>query len=437
MSRNEPVPNHSYLYGMHYDWVSGGITVTGASYLAPFTRERRMPINRVNTKRNGRYVPGSNWFAIELTTRHTAEKSVIFRPSYGRAYEGRMWTPPTSWTISKTNWCRNQFNSTNADSWLSDLRSYAPEGFAKARPAQPDFSIVNSLYELREAPRMLSQSLLELLQAIAKRTGTTVSYLLRRKKFRDRGVVSRASENLLAIELGWIPLYNDIKNFLNAYRNLNRSYKALLKHEGRTLIRRRDLLKSNPYIAESRNNYGTPYNNQVRPTFVTQCYSSGGCYTKWREEADDEIYFIGAFRYYLPRGPRTVRWKAKLRRAMMGGVLSPSVVWNMLPWTWFADYFTNLGHLIESYSPTSVAESCHCDWAYVIRKRRNTIIQECTTNVWVAQGKSKTLTIGVKTDLIVKSRARVHPFGTASLNPSLSPRQLAIVAALPLSRTHW
>jgi hypothetical protein len=64
-----------------------------------------------------------------------------------------------------------------------------------------------------------------------------------------------------------------------------------------------------------------------------------------------KTWFAGAFTYYLPKvgsswSDQLFRQEAELRH-LYGG-LSVNTAWNLLPYSWAADWFTNAGDLIHN-----------------------------------------------------------------------------------------
>lgn len=438
----DPVPNHAYQLGVFYDWVHGGHDVDRVVYGTPHFMWETMPVNQVNKKsKSGNWTPGGDWLSVRTSLTNNSfgqSKETYIRPGYGRCYAGGFTQRLTGSLANYTNVYSGYVQDKQyLDSLLKNLDSYGVEGFKRARPDAPLFSFANSLYELREVPKMLKEKTIALLQAMY---GPNPRHWVRRRKARRRwynrqarrspDFMRRVSDDYLAIELGWIPLYSDIKNFIWAFNNLDRRLKDLLRNAGKPVRRKRDLREAQVTSRTiSSVNHGTPWNPNIAQSFVTQCYANSDATTVETEDIYDEIYFIGQFRYTLPKLVKTKQGIRALGYRMMGIQLDPLTLWNALPWSWLADYFTNLGDTIDSLLPSTVAEGTRCDWAYVVRRKTVVYTRTCTAYMWGADGREKKVTSKYTMTHTIKSRRRVHPFGVAS--PSqLTPRQSAILLAL-------
>jgi len=110
--------------------------------------------------------------------------------------------------------------------------------------------------------------------------------------------------------------------------------------------------------------------------------------------------------------------------------ITPSLAWELLPWSWMVDWFGNVGDLMANISAASY-DNLVAKYAYIMRTRRisyNTIQDQPLTI-----GKSLRLngTFFVET----KERAAASPYGFGLDWNGFSTSQLAILAALGISRT--
>ena len=123
-------------------------------------------------------------------------------------------------------------------------------------------------------------------------------------------------------------------------------------------------------------------------------------------------------------------------RRLLGSRVTPDVVYNLMPWSWLVDYFTDLGHFIQAVSP-GVADRLAADYAYVMQTDIWTRTRE---GLVVVQGSKKEdsqyieLTASTTLADVRKMRHRASPFGWGVSQDSLTPKQLAILGALGLSK---
>jgi hypothetical protein len=111
---------------------------------------------------------------------------------------------------------------------------------------------------------------------------------------------------------------------------------------------------------------------------------------------------------------------------------SPSDAWELLPFSWLSDYFFNGGNAIRHLTLQS-SEGAAQVYGYVMCQTEVT-----TSYVWTGllrEGdipKPRSITAVVKKT--IKQRARVSPFGVHFTGVDLTPRQLAILAALGIAK---
>jgi hypothetical protein len=139
-------------------------------------------------------------------------------------------------------------------------------------------------------------------------------------------------------------------------------------------------------------------------------------------------WFSGAFTYHLPidnlkiMGPNDVR-----RRGLINFDLTPETLWNLAPWSWAVDWFVPVGDLIGNLQDWST-DGLVMRYGYCMEHSVTT-----DTYNYIGQGGQYVGAIRLSTES--KVRIQANPFGFGMSWESLSPRQLAIVAALGLSRS--
>jgi hypothetical protein len=115
---------------------------------------------------------------------------------------------------------------------------------------------------------------------------------------------------------------------------------------------------------------------------------------------------------------------------LFGTTLTPEVLWNIGPWSWAVDWFANTGDVISNLS--SVAKyGLVMPYGYMME---TTIVKD--TYTLRENPLKQAITIRPLTFVtITKKRVRAHPFGFGVTWEGLSPLQLAILAALGISRS--
>lgn len=412
--------------GQYHDWVNGGIP--GAYYNVSDGVWYDMPIHHDHKRNaNGVYDSGGEWLRYTREIKYDGDSSMsIYRPGWGLAYKGR-----TKVNIASGN----PLTGAEILSIFEATKLKGAEAWNAMRPAKPSFNAALSIAELRELPGALKIRAKDLRDTRIRLKATSK----RRLKRGDKSVVNKAGDLYLSYVFGWLPLMNDIKNFTQAFNQKKKAFDQMLRDEGRPIKRGSKLSSPAPTSTTTRYARGgsTGHNTDVSPTFVTQCYVPGYnhlCYTDVTVATEYETWCSGKFRYYLPPGPRDGPWKRALYRRIMGLKLSPDLIYNLIPWSWLADYFTDLGQFVSAVS-SGVEENLYAEYAYVMRTFKRTTTYYCTDNVRITNagnGGTKVSTM-VVTD-IVKVRVQATPFGFGFAEEDLSLKQSAILGALGLSR---
>lgn len=141
-------------------------------------------------------------------------------------------------------------------------------------------------------------------------------------------------------------------------------------------------------------------------------------------------WFAGSFTYYLPDSP----FGAYLDRMDRLYGLQPGIdtMYQLTPWSWLVDYFTNLGDVVENIN-SFTQDGLVMPYAYIMSE--TTIVTESRLDyeLWSGGGWSK----ASLTDTItrkIQRRVPAHPFGFGLSDGSLTPKQWSILTALGLSR---
>lgn len=146
---------------------------------------------------------------------------------------------------------------------------------------------------------------------------------------------------------------------------------------------------------------------------------------------------MAKYQYYIP-DTSSWQWDARARAVLFGALPTPSVVWEVLPWSWMVDWFTNVGDVMSNASVNAV-DNLVALYSYIMEHKTTTV--ECTAvsqweskynQYWAYPGGSCT-SVG-KSTVETKARCGGSPFGMGITFSGLSAGQGAILAALGLSR---
>jgi len=331
----------------------------------------------------------------------------------------------------------------SANPYFPSLGNYGQTGWARAKPKLERAGGFVFGAELRELPGML---------------GTTA------KGFADawhdiKGVVSRvrntpggrfkpeepwkmspkgAANQFLNEQFGWKPFIGDITSFDDVYHNGQKYIRKISDENGKAV-------RHSVTVAESETSTqvgagGGVYNSI---SYAMPCFpvSLGSGYfsspPSWR--CDDVTYTkvraVGKFRYYRPEFDMSLpdyssAWNAGMRYVTLYGLrVTPSNLYKIMPWSWAADWAANVGTYVDYVSDVFV-DSLSAEYFYLMvyqrRCRRLSVVLPFHSG-----------TVSLSWDRFVETKQRVpgsSPFDFDLSWNSLSPRQLAIAAALGISR---
>lgn len=254
--------------------------------------------------------------------------------------------------------------------------------------------------------------------------------------WKDRTHVARnAGDEYLNHTFGWLPLVSDVRNASYAAANSHRLLSSYESNSGKLVRRRYEFPVEK---TETTVDLGLFDGYTFCPTdidlFGGQSQSLQPRLTK-TTRTSRRIWFSGAFTYHLPAGytnrNRMARAAAKAG-PLLGIELTPEVIWNASPWTWAVDWFSNAGDVVSNVS----------DWSTDgLVLRHGYIMEHIVTTVQYALDRpTRIKPLGsifaspVTAYLETKRREKATPFGFEIGWNGLSPRQLAIAAALGITR---
>jgi len=150
-------------------------------------------------------------------------------------------------------------------------------------------------------------------------------------------------------------------------------------------------------------------------------------------EFEQRRWFSGAFTYHLPSGydSRIKMNEIRLQAdKLLGLELSPELVWNLTPWSWAVDWVSNAGDVISNVSD-SMVDGLVMRYGYLME---HTIVKDTYTRRSPKVSGGRTISPSATFITETKQRVRANPFGFGLNWDGLSPRQLAILGALGISR---
>lgn len=241
---------------------------------------------------------------------------------------------------------------------------------------------------------------------------------------------NQASE-FLNYEFGWKPIVSDMKKFAYVASHSDTVLAQYERDSGRQVRRRFNFPvqrgEEETRIATDAYPYGpTNFSMSLPPSFAGEV---------WRHrEWSRRQWFSGAFTYYLPSdyGSRNAMARHALEaKKLLGLSLTPDVVWNLSPWSWAVDWFTNTGDVIDNVTDW-IVDGLVMRYGYIME---HSIVKDTYTlrpsGNYTGKTRVPPLTFVTET----KQRKRANPFGFGATFDGLTTRQNAILLALGLTRS--
>lgn len=285
----------------------------------------------------------------------------------------------------------------------SSMYTWGTSAISKVLPTNPAFDLATFIGELRQGrPTIPGMQLL---------------------KERSRYLKGSGSE-YLNVEFGWLPLIKSLFDFASTVKQSKTILDQYIQGSDRKIRRR--------YVLEPQIGYRTWSGS----TFARPSVSGVILVGTGHETVSVKKWFSGAFRYHVPVGDdlySKFRRYESLANHLLGIRPTPEVVWNLAPWSWAVDWFTNAGDVMSNISAMGT-DGLVMQYGYAMQhhETRGNFI----ANVHPSYASYFGSSLMVQRDYVyeIKKRVPATPYGFGVDDTSLTERQVAILAALGLSR---
>jgi hypothetical protein len=252
--------------------------------------------------------------------------------------------------------------------------------------------------------------------------------------WKKRTEIARAAgSEFLNAEFGWLPLVDEVKNVRDSARHSRDILKQYHKDEGKNV--RRGF--SFPESRSSSTNTITGYRAQVggSSNIATSFFADSKAtpVLTVTVETVTKQWFSGAFTYATPSYgdsyDRMLRYGADADH-LFGITITPDVLWELTPWSWAVDWFSNAGMVINNATQIGLY-GLVMRYGYMMTERVTTATYSLNESGLLG---SKSPPPPATITEVSKSRIGANPFGFGVSWEGLSPTQLAITAALGITR---
>lgn len=317
---------------------------------------------------------------------------------------------------------------TNA-SLYPTLTPLASEAYNRLRPEIEHGGLGLALAEAREIPRMMKTTA-EGFHTMWKSVGGNPSSSYKRMR------PKKAADHYLNTQFGWVPFLGDFAKFYDVYLNSGKYIRQLTKdnntwvrrHRSDKKIESETVLATTPQRRCNPSDLGVEFGELFHPTTASQLIL--------REST--MVWYEGSFKYYRPEFDGSKDWYntsyGDIHRhlTLLGARINPSLIYNATPWTWLVDWFTNVGDTVQRASD-SATDSIVSKYMYLMHHK----IRELVVKVQLYPRHSGVVNVEWSRKFDIKRRVSADsPYGFSLSPDALSGRQLSILGALGLSRTH-
>lgn len=318
--------------------------------------------------------------------------------------------------------------------------------YRNARPGNPVANLAQFLFELRDYPRMP------------------------RGLYRRLNNLRKFGDDYLNIEFGWKPFLLDMKRCYNLATVLDKRLGQLIAYNAKWIKRKR---RKPPVVTTSTatqkfvlciNGHEQVGAAEAAREFLAdafelyfpgigpfQIYDGAGLFSPSQCPVGNlertisytlttayQYRFTGEFFYYVP-DIGSWEWTQKATAALFGAYPTPEVLWEVLPWSWLINWFTNVGDLISNASVNAVENELSMNtYCYYDEITRLDVVSTISYPPYTDYGtKPGDYTASCSFQKATKVRKPATPYGFGVAYESLSTSQLAILAALGLSRQRF
>lgn len=324
-------------------------------------------------------------------------------------------------------------------------------GYARAKPGQSIAGLGQFLGELQDVPKIPLQAGLK---AGISRAWKDWRYSSVWKRGLRLGQIPLAmaqdltrfralgSEYLNAV-FGWEPFLRDLAQLYDVSKALEKAVTRLTRENAKWIRRRATIRNDRESSREDAESVYPFYWTQDAPTGTFTGPDNWSRVTV-TSTTTRRTWFVGSFRYYI-RDPGSWQWRTKAKLALLGAMPSPELVWELTPFSWLADWFTNIGDCFSnsSYNP---AENLVTRYSYTMEEKVTTteaqtqvfcLPYDPTPSRFSSRNDAFRRTLYYKQSVTSKSRlGGGNPYVMMAKSwTDLNPRQLAILAALGISRS--
>lgn len=289
-----------------------------------------------------------------------------------------------------------------ADSTLTDLAGPIIKGMS---PTASEANMAQAIGELRRdgLPRLIGADVLE----------------SRARDFRSYG------DEYLNTEFGWLPFVSDIHDFAHAVKHHHKILQQFKRDSGRVIRRRANLPEDGWQLDTDEGGfYASPLNGDFWQVINRPARSM---ITVRRKR-----WVVAAYSYYAATGDTILGKMGEFSQKadkLLGISLTPETLWELAPWSWAVDWFSNVGNNISMLSDM-INFGPVLRYAYVME---TTVAKRTYYAEGFIDAAGHAHSYFYRFNRTTKVRLPASPFTFANVSGPLTGQQQAIIAALGAS----
>ncbi|DAD51816.1 maturation protein [ssRNA phage Gerhypos.3_5] len=238
----------------------------------------------------------------------------------------------------------------------------------------------------------------------------------------------------LNVEFGWKPFIDDLLSIAKAVMRADELLAQFDRDSNKLVRRKYEFPPHREFSSVVLRNNVSPWTNPSSSLLTSGTVNQGQVIRSY--ELTRRQWFSGAFVYYIdPKEIKSLRGQIarpiQQARHLLGLSLTPDVIWNLAPWSWAFDWFSNTSEVLQNWTDWAI-DSQVLAYGYMME-------HSIATYRYTFVGPTGYRTVGPRPyDVVmtneVKQRQQAHPYGFGMSDAALSLRQKAIVTALGLTK---
>jgi len=243
-----------------------------------------------------------------------------------------------------------------------------------------------------------------------------------------------SADEYLNFQYGWAPIASDMSSIAYAIYSADAVLRQYERDAGR-MVRRSYHFPPVKTVSYNEVDSGVAWIlGGISGGLLDGAAAAGGKVLR-TDSTERRVWFSGAFTYHLPGSYSRNHEMARIAleaKKVLGLSLTPETAWNLTPWSWAVDWFSNVGDVLSNVSD-AMADSLVMGYGYLME-------HTVSKRSYSFYGPTGAKTRGARpatVDFVIETKQRVqaNPYGFGLTWSSLSKFQLSILAALGITKS--